>query len=81
VYLARNEKLAQQVALKVQPIKGHASVSEEDRRDFARECEILASLNHRSIADVIDFGLTSEYCISPWSTFPAAACASASRIR
>lgn len=70
VYLARNEKLAQQVALKVQPIKGHASVSEEDRRDFARECEILASLNHRSIADVIDFGLTPEYLFLALEYFP-----------
>jgi len=70
VYLARNEKLAQQVALKVQPIKGHASVSEDDRRDFARECEILASLNHRSIADVIDFGLTSEYLYLALEYFP-----------
>ncbi len=70
VYLARNEKLAQQVALKVQPIKGHESVSEEDRRDFARECEILASLNHRSIADVIDFGLTPEYLFLALEYFP-----------
>lgn len=70
VYLARNEKLRQQVALKVQPIKGHESVSEEDRRDFARECEILASLNHRSIADVIDFGLTPEYLYLALEYFP-----------
>ncbi|MGA2778921.1 MAG: serine/threonine-protein kinase [Steroidobacteraceae bacterium] len=70
VYLARNEKLGQQVALKVQPIKGHASVSEEDRRDFARECEILASLNHRSIADVIDFGITPEYLYLALEYFP-----------
>ena len=70
VYLARNDDLAQPVALKVQSIKGHASVSEEDRQRFARECEILSSLNHRSIADVIDFGLTPEYLFLALEYFP-----------
>ena len=70
VYLARNDDLAQPVALKVQRIDGHASVSEEDRQRFARECEILSSLNHRAIADVIDFGITPEYLFLALEYFP-----------
>ncbi len=70
VYLARNDDLAQPVALKVQTIKGHASVSEEDRQRFARECRIISSLNHRSIADVIDFGITPEYLYLALEYFP-----------
>jgi FixJ family two-component response regulator len=70
VYLARNSDLAQMVALKVQSLQGVASVSDEDRQRFARECEILSSLNHRSIADVIDFGITPEYLYLALEYFP-----------
>ncbi len=70
VYLARNSDLKQMVALKVQPIQGLASVSEEDRQRFARECEILSSLNHRSVADVIDFGITPNYLYLALEYFP-----------
>jgi DNA-binding NarL/FixJ family response regulator len=70
VYLARNSDLAQMVALKVQPIHALASVSEEDRQRFARECEILSSLNHRSVADVIDFGITPNYLYLALEYFP-----------
>ncbi|HMK85817.1 MAG TPA: protein kinase [Steroidobacteraceae bacterium] len=70
IYLARNDDLAQPVALKVQSIQGLASVSEEDRQRFARECEILSSLNHRSIADVIDFGITPDYLYLALEYFP-----------
>jgi DNA-binding NarL/FixJ family response regulator len=69
VYLARNSDLAQLVALKLQSLHG-TSVSEEDRQRFARECELLSSLNHRSIADVIDFGITSEYLYLALEYFP-----------
>jgi serine/threonine protein kinase len=70
VYLARNSDLAQMVALKLQPIQGLASVSEEDRQRFARECEILSSLNHRSVADIIDFGITPNYLYLALEYFP-----------
>ncbi len=70
VYLARNSDLAQLVALKVQTIQGLAGVSEEDRARFARECEILSSLNHRSIADVIDYGITPDYLYLALEYFP-----------
>ncbi len=70
VYLARNDDLAQPVALKVQTIKGNAGLCEEDRQRFVRECRIISSLNHRSIADVIDFGITSEYLYLALEYFP-----------
>ena len=58
------------VALKVQTIRGMPSVSDEDQQRFARECEILSSLNHRSIADVIDFGITPDYLYLALEYFP-----------
>jgi eukaryotic-like serine/threonine-protein kinase len=70
VYLARNSDLAQMVALKVQPIRDLPGVSLESRQRFARECEILSSLNHRSIADVIDFGITPDYLYLALEYFP-----------
>jgi tRNA A-37 threonylcarbamoyl transferase component Bud32 len=61
VYLARNSEFASPVALKIQAIKGQHVVSVADRERFARECEILSKLNHRSIANVLDFGVTDDY--------------------
>jgi tRNA A-37 threonylcarbamoyl transferase component Bud32 len=61
VYLARNAEFAQPVALKIQALKGSRPVSESDRARFARECEILAKLNHRSVANVLDYGITDEH--------------------
>ena len=70
VYLARNDELAQPVALKVRALKGPRAPSEADRQRFVRECEILASLNHRSIADVLDFGVTDDYLYLALEYFP-----------
>lgn len=70
VYLAHNEELAQNVALKVRPTDGLRVGSEADRQRFARECKILAALNHRSIADVLDFGKTDEYVFLALEYFP-----------
>lgn len=70
VYLARNDELAQPVALKVQALKGQQIVSEADRQRFARECEILSTLNHRSIANVLDFGITDDYLFLALEYFP-----------
>jgi tRNA A-37 threonylcarbamoyl transferase component Bud32 len=69
VYLARNDDLAQPVALKVHALKGQ-EVSEADRQRFVRECEILSNLNHRSIADVLDFGITDDYLFLALEYFP-----------
>lgn len=68
VYLARNLDLARQVALKIQPLQGRARKS--DRQRFMRECEILSRLNHRSVADVIDFGISPEYLYLALEYFP-----------
>ena len=70
VYLAQNGELAQPVALKVQALKGRYVVSEADRLRFVRECEILSALNHRSIADVLDFGITEDYLYLALEYFP-----------
>jgi serine/threonine-protein kinase PpkA len=70
VYLARNDDLAQTVALKVQAIESSKTTSEADRQRFARECEILSALNHRSIADVLDFGITADYLYLALEYFP-----------
>jgi tRNA A-37 threonylcarbamoyl transferase component Bud32 len=70
VYLARNDQLPQPVALKVQALKGRYEVTEADRQRFNRECEILSSLNHRSIADVLDYGITDDYLYLALEYFP-----------
>lgn len=70
VYLARNDELAQPVALKVQALKGRYEVTDADRQRFVRECQILSSLNHRSIADVLDYGITDEYMYLALEYFP-----------
>jgi len=70
VYLARNDDLAQPVALKVQALKGRNEVTEADRQRFVRECQILSALNHRSIADVLDYGITDEYSYLALEYFP-----------
>jgi len=70
VYLARNDDLPQPVALKVQAIEGLKTASEADRQRFAKECEILSALNHRSIADVMDFGITADYLYLALEYFP-----------
>jgi tRNA A-37 threonylcarbamoyl transferase component Bud32 len=70
VYLARNDDLPQPVALKVQAIEGLKTTSEADRLRFARECEMLSALNHRSIADVLDFGITADYLYLALEYFP-----------
>jgi serine/threonine protein kinase len=70
VYLARNDDMAKPVALKVQALKGRFEVSDADRQRFVRECEILSSLNHRSIADVMDFGITEDYLYLALEYFP-----------
>ena len=70
VYLARNDELAQPVALKVQALKGKLVVSPHDRQRFVRECEILSTLNHRSIADVLDYGITADYSYLALEYFP-----------
>jgi tRNA A-37 threonylcarbamoyl transferase component Bud32 len=70
VYLARNDELPHPVALKVQALKGRYDVTDADRQRFVRECEILSALNHRSIADVLDYGITDDYLYLALEYFP-----------
>ncbi|MGA2190086.1 MAG: protein kinase [Steroidobacteraceae bacterium] len=70
VYLAQNDDLAQPVALKVHAHGGLRIGADAGRQRFARECEILSGLNHRSIADVLDFGITDEYLFLAMEYFP-----------
>jgi tRNA A-37 threonylcarbamoyl transferase component Bud32/CheY-like chemotaxis protein len=59
LYLADSEELGERVAVKVhRHTDGDAST--EDRERFMRECRLLSQLNHPSIADVYDFGVTDE---------------------
>jgi len=70
VYLARKNDLSQPVALKVQPLKGRAPLPQADLQRFARECELLSSLNHRAIGGLQDFGVTDEYLYLAQEYFP-----------
>jgi predicted Ser/Thr protein kinase len=70
VYLARNSEFANPVALKVQAITGQHVVSGADRERFTKECEILSKLNHRSIANVLDYGVTDDYLFLALEYFP-----------
>ncbi|HEX3950442.1 MAG TPA: serine/threonine-protein kinase [Steroidobacteraceae bacterium] len=70
VYLARNDEFPQPVALKIEQIKGLKVVSEADRERFTKECEILSKLNHRSVANVLDFGTTEDYLYLALEYFP-----------
>ncbi len=70
VYLAQNNDLAQPVALKVHALKGRYEVTDADRKRFTKECQILSALNHRSIADVLDYGITDDYLYLALEYFP-----------
>ncbi len=70
VYLARNDEFPQPVALKVEAIKGQHVVPPADRERFTKECEILSKLNHRSVANVLDFGTTDDYLYLALEYFP-----------
>ena len=70
VYLARNDEFPQPVALKIEAIKGEHVVSVADRERFTKECEILSKLNHRSIANVLDYGTTDDYLYLALEYFP-----------
>jgi serine/threonine-protein kinase PpkA len=70
VYLARNSEFPQPVALKIQAIKGGKSIAEAERIRFERECEILSKLNHRSVANILDYGLSEECLYLALEYFP-----------
>jgi Protein kinase domain len=70
VYLARNSEFNHPVALKIQAINGAATQLQAERTRFTRECEILSGLNHRSIANVLDYGISEKYLYLALEYFP-----------
>lgn len=60
LYLADSDELGHPVALKVHRHDAAAEAPGEERERFLRECRLLSGLNHRSIADVYDFGVTDD---------------------
>jgi hypothetical protein len=70
VYLARNSEFKEPVALKIQAIGSGTPVSTAERARFTRECEILSRLNHRSIANVLDYGVTDDELYLALEYFP-----------
>jgi DNA-binding NarL/FixJ family response regulator len=70
VYLARNSEFKEAVALKIQAINGGTKVSTAEHARFTQECEILSRLNHRSIANVLDYGITDQQLYLALEYFP-----------
>jgi serine/threonine protein kinase len=70
VYLARNPEFKDPVALKVQAFNGGTPLSTAARARFQRECEILSRLNHRCIANVLDYGIGEEQLYLALEYFP-----------
>jgi CheY-like chemotaxis protein len=70
VYVARNSEFSHPVALKLQAIDGVAPVTQAERARFTRECEILSQLNHRSIANVLDYGISERHLYLALEYFP-----------
>ena len=67
VFLAQRAATPQPVALKVQMI---ADMSPGVRHRFLRECELLSTVNHRAVADVIDYGATGDCLYLALEYFP-----------
>ena len=67
VFLAQREQTPEPVALKVQMI---ADMSPGVRHRFLRECELLSAVNHRAVADVIDYGATGDCLYLALEYFP-----------
>jgi ActR/RegA family two-component response regulator len=67
VYLAECDQSPAPVALKVQMM---GALSAEVRQGFLRECELLSAVNHRAVADVVDFGATADCLYLALEYFP-----------
>lgn len=67
VFLAQRDQTPQPVALKVQMI---VDMSPGVRHRFLRECELLSAVNHRAVADVIDYGATGDCLYLALEYFP-----------
>ena len=67
VYLAESAEIPMPVALKVQMM---GVMSAEVRQRFLRECELLSAVNHRTVADVVDYGATADCLYLALEYFP-----------
>jgi predicted Ser/Thr protein kinase/ActR/RegA family two-component response regulator len=70
VYLAESSDFPAAVALKVQWIVDATAFSSQDRKRFVQECKLLSTLNHRSVADVYDYGVTDNCVYLALEYFP-----------
>jgi tRNA A-37 threonylcarbamoyl transferase component Bud32 len=70
VYLARNDDLEAPVALKVQPVHRPDELPDAYRQRFLAECQMLSTLNHRAIANLLDFGITERHLYLALEYFP-----------
>ena len=69
VFLARSERLRQNVVLKVM-IRGESTREQDDAERFQREYEIISSITHRAIAEIYDFGSQSRQLYLAMEYFP-----------
>ena len=60
LYLAASSELGAPVALKVHRTASGADAAGDSTERFLRECRLISQLNHPSIADVYDFGVTAD---------------------
>ncbi len=64
VYLARDQRIGRQVALKMITYPGESDVEDTDaaefRRRFQREAEVCGALQHRNIVTLLDTGYENE---------------------
>ena len=73
VYLGTDTRLDRTVALKIM----HAELANDEDfvRRFVGEARSVARLSHPNVVGVYDQVLTGARCTWPWSTCPAARCA------
>jgi serine/threonine-protein kinase PpkA len=60
VFLARSERLRQNVILKVMS-RGSSARELDDAERFQREYEIISSISHQAIAEIYDFGAVPDH--------------------
>jgi serine/threonine protein kinase len=69
VYLARSERLKKNVVVKVL-LQNQPAAAREDSERFEREYEIISSISHRAIAEIYDFGTSTDHMFLTMEYFP-----------
>jgi DNA-binding NarL/FixJ family response regulator len=70
LYLAESTESGEPLALKVHRHRSATDASTTERERFVRECKLLSQFNHRSVADVHDFGVTDDFHWLAMEYFP-----------